>query len=68
MWYHKVVGEGRCAVVDTWWQTETGGVLIAPRPAPNNSTLKPGFPMLPFFGIQPVLVDAEVSLIGYVSW
>ncbi|KAL5463395.1 hypothetical protein EMCRGX_G032288 [Ephydatia muelleri] len=59
VWYHKVVGEEKCTVVDTWWQTETGGVLIAPQPAPNNSTPKPGFPMLPFFGIEPVLVDTE---------
>ena len=68
VWYHKVVGEEKCTVVDTWWQTETGGVLIAPRPAPNNSTPKPGFPMLPFFGIEPVLVDTEVSDLKLRGW
>ncbi|CAI7997283.1 Acetyl-coenzyme A synthetase 2-like, mitochondrial [Geodia barretti] len=59
VWYHSVVGEGRCTVVDTWWQTETGGISIAPRPSPDDSTPKPGFPMRPFFGIQPVLVDDQ---------
>jgi len=54
-WYHDVVGDGRCAVVDTWWQTETGGVLITPLPAAIEP--KPGSATLPFFGIEPVLVD-----------
>ena len=54
-WYHDVVGEGRCAVVDTWWQTETGGILITP--LPGVTPLKPGSATLPFFGIKPVLVD-----------
>jgi acetyl-CoA synthetase len=55
MWYHDVVGEGRCAVVDTWWQTETGGILITP--LPGATPVKPGSATLPFFGIQPVIVD-----------
>ncbi|MBS1153835.1 MAG: Acetyl-coenzyme synthetase [Myxococcaceae bacterium] len=54
-WYHDVVGEGRCAVVDTWWQTETGGVLITP--LPGATPTKPGSATLPYFGIKPVLVD-----------
>jgi len=56
-WYHDVVGEGRCAVVDTWWQTETGGILITP--LPGATPAKPGSATLPFFGIEPVLVDDE---------
>ena len=55
MWYHDVVGEGRCAVVDTWWQTETGGILITP--LPGATPCKPGSATLPFFGVRPVLVD-----------
>jgi acetyl-CoA synthetase len=54
-WYHDVVGEGRCALVDTWWQTETGGILIAP--LPGATPTKPGSATLPFFGIEPVLVN-----------
>jgi len=54
-WYHDVVGEGRCAVVDTWWQTETGGILITP--LPGVTPTKPGSATLPFFGIRPVVVD-----------
>jgi acetyl-CoA synthetase len=56
-WYHDVVGERRCAVVDTWWQTETGGILITP--LPNITPTKPGSATLPFFGIEPVLVDEQ---------
>lgn len=56
-WYHRVVGEGRCPVVDTWWQTETGGILIAPLPAATD--LKPGSAALPFFGVRPQLVNGE---------
>ena len=55
LWYHDVVGEGRCAVVDTWWQTETGGILITPIPGAIET--KPGSATLPFWGVQPVLVD-----------
>ncbi len=54
-WYHDVVGGGRCAVVDTWWQTETGGILITP--LPGATACKPGSATLPFFGVRPVLVD-----------
>ncbi|MFO0389989.1 MAG: acetate--CoA ligase [Alphaproteobacteria bacterium] len=56
LWYHRVVGEGRCPIVDTWWQTETGGHMIAPMPGA--MSLKPGSATLPFFGIKPVIVDA----------
>ena len=56
-WYHKVVGDERCPIVDTWWQTETGGILITP--LPGATPLKPGSATRPFFGIRPVLVDAE---------
>ncbi|HOB14721.1 MAG TPA: acetate--CoA ligase [Novosphingobium sp.] len=56
-WYHRVVGEGRCPIVDTWWQTETGGVLISP--LPGATALKPGSATKPFFGVQPMLVDND---------
>ncbi len=56
-WYHRVVGDGRCPIVDTWWQTETGGILITP--LPGATRLKPGSATRPFFGIVPQLVDAE---------
>ncbi|PYM08385.1 MAG: acetate--CoA ligase [Candidatus Rokuibacteriota bacterium] len=56
-WYHDVVGEGRCAVVDTWWQTETGGILITP--LPGAFPLKPGSATFPFFGVKPVVVDPD---------
>jgi acetyl-CoA synthetase len=56
-WYHDVVGEGRCAVVDTWWQTETGGILITP--LPGVTPTKPGSATLPFFGVKPIVVDPQ---------
>ncbi len=56
-WYWRVVGEERCPIVDTWWQTETGGALITPLPGATD--LKPGSATLPFFGVKPALVDAE---------
>ena len=56
-WYFDVVGEGRCPIVDTWWQTETGGILISPLPGAIDA--KPGSATKPFFGVQPALVDAE---------
>jgi acetyl-CoA synthetase len=56
-WYHRVVGDGRCPVVDTWWQTETGGILISP--LPGATRLKPGSATRPFFGVVPQVVDAE---------
>ena len=57
MWYHKVVGDERCPIVDTWWQTETGGILITP--LPGAIATKPGSATKPFFGIQPVIVDTD---------
>ena len=60
-WYHRVVGDGRCPIVDTWWQTETGGIMITP--LPGATRLKPGSASKPFFGIQPALMDAEGNLI-----
>ncbi len=54
-WYYHVVGEGRCPIVDTWWQTETGGILITP--LPGATPLKPGSATLPFFGVEPVILD-----------
>jgi len=56
-WYHRVVGDGRCPIVDTWWQTETGGILITPLPGANK--LKPGSATRPFFGVKPEIVDAD---------
>lgn len=56
-WYYQVVGEGRCSIVDTWWQTETGGIMIAP--LPGAVPTKPGSATLPFFGIEPVLLTPE---------
>ena len=60
-WYHEVVGENRCPIVDTWWQTETGGVLISP--LPGAIELKPGSATLPFFGIQPAIVDNQSTVL-----
>ncbi len=57
LWYHRVVGDGRCPIVDTWWQTETGGILISPLPGATD--LKPGSATRPLFGIVPQIVDAE---------
>jgi acetyl-CoA synthetase len=56
-WYHRVVGDGRCPIVDTWWQTETGGILISPLPGAIDQ--KPGSATLPFFGVRPAIVDNE---------
>jgi len=61
LWYHRVVGDGRCPIVDTWWQTETGGVLISP--LPGATALKPGSATRPFFGVRPLLVDAEGAVL-----
>jgi len=60
-WYHRVVGDGRCPIVDTWWQTETGGILITP--LPGATKLKPGSATRPFFGVQPALVDEKGALL-----
>lgn len=57
LWYYRVVGEERCPVIDTWWQTETGGIMISP--IAGVTDLKPGSATLPFFGVEPVLVDGE---------
>ncbi len=74
-WYHQVVGESRCPVIDTWWQTETGGIMLAP--LPGATELKPGSATLPFFGITPEIVDekgnvlqgvAEGNLVISTSW
>jgi len=62
MWYHRVVGRGRCPIVDTWWQTETGGHLITPLPGVN--TLKPGSAGRPFWGIEPVVLRDDGSECG----
>ena len=61
MWYYKTVGDSRCPIVDTWWQTETGGILIAPQPGAID--LKPGSATKPFYGIKPVLVDNDGKVI-----
>ena len=61
MWYHDVVGDGRCPIVDTWWQTETGGILITP--LPGATATKPGSATRPFFGIDPVLVDGDNNIL-----
>ncbi|WP_150523269.1 acetate--CoA ligase [Roseibium sediminis] len=60
-WYHTIVGKGRCPIVDTWWQTETGGILITP--LPGATALKPGSATRPFFGVQPAIVDAEGQIL-----
>ena len=57
LWYYRVVGAGRCPIVDTWWQTETGGILITP--LPGATALKPGSATRPFFGVRPLIVDAD---------
>ncbi|MEH0074346.1 acetate--CoA ligase [Pannonibacter sp. Pt2] len=61
MWYYNVVGDKRCPIVDTWWQTETGGILITP--LPGATPLKPGSATRPFFGVQPAVVDAEGNIL-----
>ena len=60
-WYYRVVGEERCPIVDTWWQTETGGILISPLPGATD--LKPGSATRPFFGVQPAVVDANGKIV-----
>jgi len=59
IWYHNIVGNGNCPIVDTWWQTETGGIMITPLPGATRT--KPGSATRPFFGIQPLLVDSDGS-------
>jgi len=64
-WYYEVVGDSRCPIVDTWWQTETGGILISPLPGATD--LKPGSATLPFFGVQPALVNTDGELVDGVA-
>jgi acetyl-CoA synthetase len=61
LWYHRVIGDARCPIVDTWWQTETGGILITP--LPGATPLKPGSATRPFFGVRPAIVDGEGKLL-----
>tara|TARA_Y100001934_G_scaffold268431_1_gene350447 strand:- start:1 stop:870 length:870 start_codon:yes stop_codon:yes gene_type:complete len=58
-WYNKNIGKGRCPIVDTWWQTETGGILITP--LPGCTPTKPGSATLPFFGVKPIIIEAETG-------
>jgi len=64
-WYYHVVGEDRCPIVDTWWQTETGGILITP--LPGATAMKPGSATRPFFGVQPALVDSDGNILEGVA-
>jgi len=64
-WYYHVVGDGRCPIMDTWWQTETGGILITP--LPGATALKPGSATLPFFGIKPVIMDTQGDVMEDVA-
>ena len=61
LWYHNVIGKGKCPIVDTWWQTETGGIMITP--LPGVTSIKPGSATLPFFGIVPELLDDEGNVL-----
>ena len=61
MWYFKTVGDSRCPIVDTWWQTETGGILISPQIGAID--LKPGSVTKPFYGIKPVIVDEKGNIL-----
>ena len=60
-WYYSIVGDDRCPIVDTWWQTETGGILMTP--AAGRHALKPGSATRPFFGVVPALVDNQGNII-----
>src|SRR5690606_40304947 len=64
-WYHEVVGDSRCPIVDTWWQTENGGILISPLPGATD--LKPGCATNPFFGVKPAIVDTNGNFIEGVG-
>ena len=64
-WYYEVVGNNNCPIVDTWWQTETGGILISPLPGATD--LKPGSASLPFFGIQPAIVDNQSTVLEGIA-
>ncbi|MDE1969283.1 MAG: acetate--CoA ligase [Alphaproteobacteria bacterium] len=65
LWYHRVVGDGRVPIVDTWWQTETGGILITP--LPGATPTKPGSATRPFFGVKPAIVDGEGKILDGVA-
>ncbi|HKR20542.1 MAG TPA: acetate--CoA ligase, partial [Stellaceae bacterium] len=65
LWYHRVVGDGRVPIVDTWWQTETGGILITP--LPGATPTKPGSATRPFFGVKPAIVDGEGKVLDSVA-
>ncbi len=65
MWYHSVIGSEKCPIVDTWWQTETGGILITP--LPGAIPTKPGSATLPFFGVEPVILDQQGNELGGVA-
>lgn len=60
-WYNNIVGDKKCALADTWWQTETGGIMITPRPSESNATILPSMPMRPFFGIEPAVVGEDLK-------
>jgi acyl-coenzyme A synthetase/AMP-(fatty) acid ligase len=64
-WYNKVVGKEKCVVVDTWWQTETGGICISPRPSAPGSEIRPGMPMRPMYGIWPTIIGEKVRYLAY---
>ncbi|MCL4142499.1 UNVERIFIED_CONTAM: hypothetical protein GTU68_043361 [Idotea baltica] len=63
-WYNDVIGKGKSSVVDTWWQTETGGIMVSPRPSAENAEIIAGMPMRPMFGIKPVLLDTSGKVIS----
>nr|QAB45083.1 fatty acid transport protein-like protein x1 [Eriocheir sinensis] len=63
-WFHDLVGEKRCTLVDTWWQTETGGIMISPRPSAPGAPVLPGMPMRPMFGVKPVLCDPNGGVVN----
>ncbi|XP_045185651.2 acetyl-coenzyme A synthetase 2-like, mitochondrial [Mercenaria mercenaria] len=60
-WFYEVIGEKRCDICDTWWQTETGGIAITPRPSAPGAEIRPAMPMRPFFGIEPVLMEPQMG-------
>ncbi|XP_072265535.1 acetyl-coenzyme A synthetase 2-like, mitochondrial [Pyxicephalus adspersus] len=62
-WFYKVVGDRRCTIVDTWWQTETGGICISPRPSEQDAEVIPGMAMRPFFGVKPTLLDEQGKIV-----
>ena len=63
-WFFSVIGEGRCDLIDTWWQTETGGVALAPRPSAPNAPLAASKPQRPMFGMNPVLLDEKGKVLS----